>query len=50
VWKIAYRSELVDWLRDDPASDAMLAAAPFLIGARKPADPLYDRHAMGAQP
>lgn len=46
VWKIAYRSELVDWLRDDPASDAMLAAAPFIIGARKPADPLYDREAM----
>ncbi|MFN3989047.1 MAG: nuclear transport factor 2 family protein [Erythrobacter sp.] len=50
VWKIAYRSELVDWLRDDPASDAMLAAAPFLIGARKPADPLYDLRAMGARP
>ena len=50
VWKIVYRSELVDWLRDDPASDAMLAAAPFLIGARKPADPLYDRQAMGGQP
>lgn len=46
VWKIAYRSELVDWLRDDPASDAMLEGAPFIIGARKPADPLYDRHAM----
>ncbi len=50
VWKIAYRSELVDWLRDDPASDAMLGAAPFIIGARKPADPLYDRAAMGATP
>lgn len=46
VWKIAYRSELVDWLRDDPASDAMLADAPFIIGARKPADPLYHREAM----
>lgn len=46
VWKIAYRSELVDWLRDDPASDAMLAAAPFIIGQRKPADPLYHREAM----
>ena len=46
TWKIAYRSELVDWLRDDPASDAMLAAAPFIIGARKPADPLYHREAM----
>ena len=46
VWKIAYRSELVDWLRDDPASDAMLAGAPFIIGARKPDDPLYNREAM----
>jgi hypothetical protein len=46
MWKIAYRSELVDWLRDDPASDAMLAAAPFIIGQRKPADPLYARDAM----
>jgi hypothetical protein len=48
VWKIAYRSELVDWLRDDPASDAMLAAAPFIIGQRKPGDPLYHREAMQA--
>ncbi len=46
IWKIAYRSELVDWLRDDPASDAMLAGAPFILGQRKPADPLYDREAM----
>ncbi|MCZ8369047.1 MAG: nuclear transport factor 2 family protein [Porphyrobacter sp.] len=46
IWKIAYRAELVDWLRDDPASDAMLDAAPFIIGARKPADPLYDREVM----
>jgi hypothetical protein len=46
VWKIAYRSELVDWVRDDPATDAMIAAAPFIMGERKPADPLYDREAM----
>lgn len=46
VWKIAYRSELVDWLRDDPAADAMLEGSPFIIGARKPDDPLYNRHAM----
>ena len=46
VWKIAYRSELVDWVRDDPASDAMVAATPFIMGERKPADPLYDREAM----
>jgi hypothetical protein len=46
AWRIAYRSELVDWLRDDPASDAMLKAAPFILGQRKPADPLYNREAM----
>lgn len=46
VWKIAYRSELVDWVRDDPASDAMVRSAPFIMGQRKPADPLYDREAM----
>ena len=46
VWKFAYRSELVDWVRDDPATDAMVAAAPFIMGQRKPEDPLYDREAM----
>lgn len=46
VWKIAYRSELVDWVRDDPATDAMVAVTPFIMGERKPADPLYDREAM----
>ncbi|MFO6448554.1 nuclear transport factor 2 family protein [Erythrobacter sp. NE805] len=49
VWKIAYRSELVDWVRDDPASDAMVETAPFIMGQRKPDDPLYDRAAMGAR-
>jgi hypothetical protein len=48
IWKIAYRSELVDWVRDDPATDAMVAAAPFIMGRRKPDDPLYHRAAMGA--
>lgn len=46
IWKIAYRSELVDWLRDDPASDAMLKVAPFIVGQRKPTDPLYARDSM----
>lgn len=46
VWKIAYRSELVDWVRDDPASDAMVQSTPFIMGQRKPADPLYDRETM----
>lgn len=46
TWKIAYRSELVDWVRDDPATDDMVASAPFIMGQRKPDDPLYDREAM----
>ncbi|GAB4477870.1 MAG: hypothetical protein OHK0018_08810 [Erythrobacter tepidarius] len=46
IWKIAYRSELVDWVRDDPAADAMLTEAPFILGRRKPDDPLYKREAM----
>jgi hypothetical protein len=46
VWKYAYRSELVDWVRDDPAADDFLNAAPMLLGQRKPDDPLYHRAAM----
>jgi hypothetical protein len=46
IWKIAYRSELVDWVRDDPCTDGFLAATPMIVGARKPSDPLYDRTAM----
>ena len=39
VWKIAFRSELVDWSRDDPASDSFLKASPeSLLGARGAAD------------
>lgn len=46
VWKIAYRSELVDWVRDDPAADDWFTNSPMILGARKPDDPLYDRDAM----
>ena len=39
VWKIAFRSELVDWSRNDPASDSFLEASPeSLLGARGAAD------------
>jgi hypothetical protein len=35
VWKIAFRAELVDWSRNDPASDSFLTASPeSLLGAR----------------
>ena len=43
VWKFAFRSEIVDWARDDPASDAILTTTPFILGRRKPIDPLYNR-------
>lgn len=46
-WKIAYRSELVDWVRDEPAADEWFKNSAMIPGARKPADPLYDREAMG---
>ena len=46
VWRIAYRSELVDWVRDDPAADTWFKNSPMILGARKPKDPLYDREKM----
>lgn len=46
LWKIAYRSELVDWVRDVPAADVWFAASAMLPGGRLPADALYDRAAM----
>ena len=45
-WKIAYRSELVDWVREEAAADSWFAGSKMIVGARKPADPLYDRKAM----
>jgi hypothetical protein len=39
VWKIAHRSELVDWLRTEPASDDLLRTQPgWPLGARAPED------------
>jgi hypothetical protein len=46
VWKIAYRCELVDWVRDLPAADASFRDSPMIRGARKPDDALYDRQRM----
>lgn len=38
-WKIAHRSELVDWLRTEPASDELLRTQPgWPLGARAPHD------------
>ena len=39
VWKIAHRSELVDWARTEPAADDWLKATPeVLVGHRGDAD------------
>ena len=45
-WRIAYRSELVDWTRDDPAADDWFTGSAMIRGARKPEDPLYERAKM----
>jgi hypothetical protein len=47
VWKIAFRSEVNDWARNDPASDDYFTATPdSLRGARKPDDAWYAREAL----
>ena len=46
TWKIAYRSELVDWVREEAAADAWFAGSDMIVGARKPDDPLYKRDVM----
>lgn len=40
VWKIAHRSELVDWIREEPAAEGQLGEARdmFLLGLRAPND------------
>ena len=47
AWKIAHRSELVDWLRVEPASDApLLAQGGWPFGARAPHDLSCDREGL----
>jgi hypothetical protein len=46
TWKIAYRSELADWVSDNPSTDGFLDDTPMVVGSRKPDDRLYDREAM----
>lgn len=43
AWKIAHRSEVVDWLRSEPAGDAVLRRRPWPFGARAPDDLSCDR-------
>ena len=47
AWKIAHRSELVDWLRVEPAADAPLVAqGGWPMGARAPHDLSCDREGL----
>ena len=44
VWKIAFRAEVNDWARTEPAADEFFRATPAsLRGARKPHDFVYQR-------
>ncbi|MEM1229024.1 MAG: nuclear transport factor 2 family protein [Pseudomonadota bacterium] len=45
-WRIAWRSELVDWTRDDQAADDWFADSLMIRGDRAPRDPLYQRDVM----
>jgi hypothetical protein len=38
VWKIAHRTELVDYARHEPTADAVLESGRFPLGARAPHD------------
>lgn len=39
TWKIAHRSELVDWVRTEPALDSLApGVSPFPLGSRAPHD------------
>lgn len=47
AWKFAFRSEVNDWARNDPATDDYFAATPdSLRGARKPDDAIYQRASL----
>lgn len=47
AWKIAFRSELNDWARTEPAADGYFLASPLgLRGARKPDDGSYQREKL----
>jgi hypothetical protein len=50
VWKMAYRSERVDWSRTEPSNDPYFQLAPdSLLGGRLD-DAVYDREARRKQP
>ena len=47
AWKFAFRSEVNDWARNDPATDDYFDATPdSLRGARMPDDASYQREAL----
>ncbi len=42
-WKIAFRSEINDWARNDPATDDYFTATPESLRGRRADDASYDR-------
>lgn len=43
IWKIAHRSELIDWARKEPAADSFMTSLPSALLGRRGAD---DRSSM----
>jgi len=51
VWKIAFRSELVDWVRTEPVAESLLGGAwTPRRGGRGPLDMSFDRDAWPRPP
>ena len=46
---MAYRAELVDWVREEAAADGWFEGSAMIVGARKPDDLLYDRARQGSR-
>ncbi|WP_085757370.1 nuclear transport factor 2 family protein [Oceanicoccus sagamiensis] len=49
VWKMAYRSEIVDWSRTDPTNDPYFQQAPDSLFGSRLDDAVYDREARRKQ-
>ena len=45
-WKIAFRSEVNDWARNDPATDDYFTATPESLRGGRLDDASYDREAL----
>jgi len=43
VWKIAYRAEVNDWARTEPAADEFFSASPLALRGERMTDLVYQR-------